>query len=779
MDQGQFYARRLTVRQSFNYFLKDQNIGKDELTVWALAKPCQIVPLARIVLANPAGLDLFERLAQLPDFLNAVFEVKPSWVDGLPENSVMGIGDHPLPKALIYHVVIASSRVSKEESLPLPISRFMKEAIESVVECPNEASLRCLSNLLSAFSKNILDFFTEQSLTDLSYKCTETCSSTIETKNNIEIMLAQDVLAQLALAFQTPQTPSKSSLDTPPGAKFSDASRKRVFKIFSGPNAGWTTLKITVLRMSMFCSKDGGSSPLAALEGIRLAQRIIRPVTALVRCQWVEKNPKLVAKFLSRLACEELDVNMRLEVCFAASYMTHRKRQKLIYLQGVIFSILLFGDQDKNPSALKKIASEVLAALCDSKFKDLNAMVTGNDKAIMEIMVCLSPQEAESSTSLPRRIAAITTMLSFIVEQCQPWCTNVVNTTLKLHQAKLLLRSLHSSLNRSGVLSSILEFIQRSNIPEWWDSEVTFSLSPHDNNESGNCMGEEACSRSLDQLRLELAIDFSSLLLAAAWQSSIPLPPDTCQRLLNRLKGSFLGGSDLHCSYNSVQIMGLEYQAALLDAQDECKVLQDNLKNKTSRRMELENQLRQKEKLLAEEQQANNALKLNLETVMRESHRSEQALRSAREDYSELLADADRKVQETESKWREEELCLRADYLRREKELDDEMDEMWYAMEEKDEKLWAEQERQLEVEVGFVTSLAQAKGEVGEDVPEHSNLANYPVDRRFDISSGREGQGLGGGRISANQPHGAFGQGELIDVKFMRRGRRFRKLLSE
>ena len=127
------------------------------------------------------------------------------------------------------------------------------------------------------------------------------------------MMLAQDILAQLAIAFQTPQTPSKSSLETPPGAKATEAWRQRIFQLFSESNAS-TTLKITILRLAMLCSEEAGSAPLIALEGLKLARRIITPIELTARKWWAAKNSKLLAKFLSRLSREALDLKIRLQV---------------------------------------------------------------------------------------------------------------------------------------------------------------------------------------------------------------------------------------------------------------------------------------------------------------------------------------------------------------------------------------------------------------------------------------------------------------------------------
>jgi hypothetical protein len=293
--------------------LQNENIGEAEFSVWALAKPCQLVPFATILVKNTTSLEVFGTLASLPEFRSAVLEANPSWLESLLDKTSGDASGNSLPGHLIHCPDFVSSRTLKHEARHALTLQLIRHCAKTVTDCPDEGNFRRLSELLIAIGSNILDFFTEELLTGLSSRCKEVCSDTTGTKNDIEIMLAQDVLAQLVVAFQSPQTPSKSSLETPPGAKFSEACRKRVFKLFADSNVS-TTLKITVLRLSVFCSEEHGSSPLAALDGIRLAQRIIAPVTIPVRRSWVRKNSKLVAKLVQRLDRKNLDLNIRLEV---------------------------------------------------------------------------------------------------------------------------------------------------------------------------------------------------------------------------------------------------------------------------------------------------------------------------------------------------------------------------------------------------------------------------------------------------------------------------------
>lgn len=293
----------------------DENISKGELGLWALAKPCQIVPLATIVVHSKAGLDIFQGLETLPALVDAVLELKPAWLECHPH-----IKNGVYPDSLADSGTLVSSRSSRHGTSLALKSGFVQQAAETVIGCPNEASLRCLSHLCAALENNILVHFNEDLLTRLSSQCKSICTGFIGVKNDIEIMLAQDVLAQLANAFQIPQTPSKSSLETPLGARFSEGCRNRVFKLFSESNAS-TTLKLTVLRLSVFCSEERGSSVLVALEGIRLAQRIIAPIAIPIRQQWAQKNPRLIEKFFSRLGRESLDLNTRLEVSINPYYL--------------------------------------------------------------------------------------------------------------------------------------------------------------------------------------------------------------------------------------------------------------------------------------------------------------------------------------------------------------------------------------------------------------------------------------------------------------------------
>lgn len=313
MKASSLAFRRLTVLQSFHCFLQNESISKDALSVWARAKPCQIVPLATLVVESTTGFDVFRSLSRFPELVDAILEVKPCWLENSLDKTVTTVIGNPSPDHLVDCAALVSRCMLKQGAALASTLQLIQDASVCVTESPDEASLRRLSELLSAVPSNILDFFTEDSLTGLSSRCKEVCSRSVNSENNIEIMLAQDILAQVAVAFQTPPTPSKSSLETPPGAKFSEACRKRVFRLFSDANAA-TTLRITVLRLSLFCSEEHGSSSPVALEGIRLAQRIIAPLSVPVRQQWAGKYKILVEKFLSRLRREALGLNAQLEV---------------------------------------------------------------------------------------------------------------------------------------------------------------------------------------------------------------------------------------------------------------------------------------------------------------------------------------------------------------------------------------------------------------------------------------------------------------------------------
>lgn len=306
----------MTLSQSFDYFLQTENIGKVELRVWAVTKSCQIVPLATVVIEHTTGLLVFRHLAKLPEFVNAVLEVRPSWLESFLDKTTASALSSSSPGNLIDCASLVLHDTLKHGVFPASTLQLIQAAALSVIQRPNEESLRHLSQLIRAISNNVLEYFTDKLLTALSSQCKEVCSGSIKISEGIGIMLAQEILAQLAIAFQTPQTPSKSSVETPPGAKFSEGCRKRVFRLFSNPNAS-TTIKLTVLRLSVFCSEEHGSASLVALEGIRLARRIIGPISLPVRRQWAEENSKLVEKFLSRLGREALDLNLRLKVGFA------------------------------------------------------------------------------------------------------------------------------------------------------------------------------------------------------------------------------------------------------------------------------------------------------------------------------------------------------------------------------------------------------------------------------------------------------------------------------
>ncbi len=272
-----------------------------------------MVPLVKLIVDHTHDLNILRSLAVMPTFVNAVLETNPSLVEDLLGRTAMCAASDSPQGQRVHCAAVVAHHTLKREALPILAVHFVRDAIVSAADNPTKANLRCLSDVLSALTSNILDVFTEDLLNRLSTRCNEVCSGSAKTEKYFKTMLAQDILAQVAVAFQTPQSPSKSSLETPPGVKFSDKCRKRVFKLFSGPNA-LSVLKITVLYLSVFCSDGPESSPLLPLEGMILAQRIIAPISVSVRRQWVKGAPPLIEKFLSRLGREALGANVRLEV---------------------------------------------------------------------------------------------------------------------------------------------------------------------------------------------------------------------------------------------------------------------------------------------------------------------------------------------------------------------------------------------------------------------------------------------------------------------------------
>lgn len=191
--------------------------------------------------------------------------------------------------------------------------RMVQDAAASVVESPAEPALRRLSQMCEVATGNLLDYFTEAALTALSSCCLQVCSGSVSSHTDIEIMLAQNILAHLTVAFQALPTPSQTSVDIPPRARLPDMCQKRASRLFTDANAA-TTLKLTVLRLSLFCSQDHGFPSSRTLEIVKLARKIIAPVAVPVCQTWAQANSKLINKLLSRLHCQSLDIGARLEV---------------------------------------------------------------------------------------------------------------------------------------------------------------------------------------------------------------------------------------------------------------------------------------------------------------------------------------------------------------------------------------------------------------------------------------------------------------------------------
>jgi hypothetical protein len=387
----------------------------------------------------------------------------------------------------------------------------------------------------------------------------------------------------------------------------------------------------------------------------------------------------------------------------------------LIWLQGVIFCISLLSGANETLQSLRKVASSVLVSLCDPKHSIDSAIALENDKAVVEILVCLYPAKSSVEITLPgeRASPVAATMMSFIVEQCQPWPRNNVTTALRLHQARILLYALHGALTRSRRSAEIVDFIELGGVPEWWEFGFTFSSSPW-TSEAANCAEEQTCSYSLDRLRSGIASDFSSLLLTAAWNADRAVQnPETCERLLNRLRSTTSREHHLFCSYNNNDIMGLTQLNPTPKRPTEADKLRAELEKETQRRNDLEVLLTQYEKLVGEERQANDALKRYVATVERASEQKSRALEDERQNYRELMADADRRVQTVVWRENEEQILLKAKHFAREGKLESEIDDLEMTLEKKEEELQHERQDREKILAEEEAASEKAKKDVG------------------------------------------------------------------
>jgi hypothetical protein len=391
-----------------------------------------------------------------------------------------------------------------------------------------------------------------------------------------------------------------------------------------------------------------------------------------------------------------------------------------------MFCISLLGDGNEILLSLKSVASSVLVSLCETQGSIDSAIAPQNDKAITEILVCLYPPKSRAEITMPGECAgsAAATMMSFIVDQCQPWPRNNVTAAIRLHQARILLNALHGALTRSGISAEIVDFIELGGVPEWWESGFTFSSSPR-TSEVANCAEEQTCSYSLDQVRSRIASDFSSLLLTAAWNADRAVQNrETCERLLNRLRSTTSREHHLFCSYSNNDTMGLTQLNPIPNRPTEADKLQAELEKEIQRRNELELQITQYEKLVGEERQANDALKRYVVTVERASEQKSRALEDERQNYRELMADADRRVQIVVWRENEEQILLKAKHFAREGKLESEIDDLEMTLEKKEEELQHEKQGREKVLAGEEAALEKAKKDVGAYLCQHFETAN-------------------------------------------------------
>ena len=146
----------MTILQSLHSFLRNGNISKSHLGGWALAKPCQIIPLAKIVVENSMGLAVFNSLAELPEFVDATLAVKPLWLEShLGKTTANTVGDSSTDH-LIDCAALVSFFASTNGTLHSWALQLMQAAALAVTDCPNEANLRRLSELCNAQHLGVL-----------------------------------------------------------------------------------------------------------------------------------------------------------------------------------------------------------------------------------------------------------------------------------------------------------------------------------------------------------------------------------------------------------------------------------------------------------------------------------------------------------------------------------------------------------------------------------------------------------------------------------------------
>lgn len=384
-------------------------------------------------------------------------------------------------------------------------------------------------------------------------------------------------------------------------------------------------------------------------------------------------------------------------------------------MQGIAFCSSLLG-ADNRTSNFLEVESAALIALCDSNHRGDESVFYSTESG--ESLAVVLHDLYASNDELDQCTASATCrvhmeMMSFIVQQCQPWQTQAVKTILKVCRAKLILKSLRGLLDRPRVLLHTVEFVQRGYLPDWWDVDTSPAFLA--NSQAGNCLSEEVCSKSLDALRVELASDFSSFVLTAAWHSNHSLQnSETCRRLLDQLRRHPSSGQDQLCSYNANHETGQRATVPSAEVQRECDELRTQIQSEINQRSSLEAQLAHKEELLQQERLATKSIDEYLQVAHRDCFETSKALASAKERYRELAADSNRRVRDLDARFREGEMAYRADLLARETDLENRLDEAWGRLKESEEELRRERDDRARLTVETESSIARSHQEVDE-----------------------------------------------------------------
>ncbi|KAJ5555083.1 hypothetical protein N7535_007528 [Penicillium sp. DV-2018c] len=274
--------------QDLNDLICRRTLSTNEISLWAISKPCQVGLLADVLIEalsrSLVALTLITVFASSSEFRDALLERHPVLLDAFLEKAVTNEGVEYSTAC----VALLSSPLPAGIVPPARIVPFITKLVGVMAKNPCTETIAPIHGLISGIkgSPRILDDIPSDVMSILQLEFTKTLRNLDDHMGNL---LCLATFAQIAMALN----PTSQSLHA------SDSPTWLVnIRHFFGEKRGLKTLDLVVLRVILACSL----SPDEAIGSIRLAICIADAIEPEQKKAWIAGNSSKIAKL-----CEKAD----------------------------------------------------------------------------------------------------------------------------------------------------------------------------------------------------------------------------------------------------------------------------------------------------------------------------------------------------------------------------------------------------------------------------------------------------------------------------------------